>query len=256
MVHDLASLKKRLRRFVRKRVRHRAQLVDFIDELCKIGEVALFGGVIRDLSLDTINSLASDVDIVVKSFPEFTLYDAIESFSPKKNAFGGYRLSLDKWYVDVWEFSDTWAFRQGLVEGKDFNDLIQTTFFNWDAIAYDVNRNFIICKEDYLHPLENRILDINLEDNPNVTGTVVRALRTLDKYNSKFTWRLASYVYENGMRVGNHALIEIDKNDCNRRRLKNEFLVEVFSELENFLKTPADNLFQMVDRQISFTWDD
>jgi len=229
MVQDLTRLEKRLYRFTTKRVKHRFQLLYVLSQLCKNGDVAVFGGVVRDIALGSIIRLKSDVDVVVRSYPGFNLYKVIEPFSPKKNSFGGYRLSLDKWYVDVWELSDTWAFKEGLVNGRGFEDLLRTTFFTWDSIVYHLNKRRLICADDYLLNLSTKILDINLEKNPNIEGSVVRALRMLIKHNARFTRSLSEYVYLHGMEIGVDRILEIDKNDRTRKALSERFLVQIFN---------------------------
>ncbi|POD30579.1 hypothetical protein BKM14_19495 [Pseudomonas syringae pv. syringae] len=53
------------------------------------------------------------------------------------------------------------------------------TFFDWDAVAYDLWGKKLICHDDYLERLRAKTLEINLRPNPSPMGNLIRAIRRL-----------------------------------------------------------------------------
>ncbi len=67
--------------------------------------------------------------------------------------FGGFRLDVAGWPVDIWNATDTWAIRQGFVAYKSIASLTETTVLNWDAILMNWRTGAFICKAGYLEDL-------------------------------------------------------------------------------------------------------
>lgn len=156
-------------------------IVSFLDFVCAavpLGDVYLFGGIIRDLALFGRKGFNSDVDLVVEG-EWSSLIPYIESLGAEKNKFGGYRFYLDRLPVDIWQAKETWAFKEGLVEYKGIGSLPKTTVLNWDAILMDWRTRQFICQPEYFEDIKNRKLDVVLEQNPNPLGMAVRVFRHL-----------------------------------------------------------------------------
>lgn len=171
-----------------------AQLLNFISESLPNSELYLFGGVLRDLALFGKRGFKSDIDIVVdgdwKNCSEY-----IQSLGATKNKFGGFRLDISGWPVDIWHAKETWAIAQGLVQYKDIRSLTKTTILNWDAILMDWKTKKIICPENYLEALRERQMDIVLQQNPNPLGAAVRVFRHLCSKDAKsITQTTAEYL--------------------------------------------------------------
>jgi hypothetical protein len=171
-------------------------VADLLEYLKPAGEVILFGGVLRDLALEGGRVYPSDIDIVVRTSDKERLGTLIKPHRARTNRFGGYRFSLGRWNFDVWSFSDTWAFRAGLVPGDSIDDLLRTTFFDWDAIAYVANSRRFLFGECYFEKIERRVVDINLVANPNPFGAAIRALRIYESGRGQLTPRLAKYTID------------------------------------------------------------
>ncbi|WP_216076156.1 hypothetical protein, partial [Acinetobacter baumannii] len=62
---------------------------------------------------------------------------------------------------------------------RKLEDVLLGTFFDWDAIAYDLWERKLICSDDYLERIRAKRLDINLQPNPSPMGNLVRAIRRL-----------------------------------------------------------------------------
>ncbi|HLL54304.1 MAG TPA: hypothetical protein VK447_12190 [Myxococcaceae bacterium] len=167
-------------------------LVPFIESLKELGEVFAFGGVLRDQALKTPAAFTSDVDLVVSTVREAD-FDALLAGRGVENRFGGYRIRLKKGSVDVWPFSRTWAFRVGAIEGRRPEDLIKTTFFSWDAIAYSLSTGQIHCAETYLEGISAGVVDLQFVDNPYPLGALVRTSRLLVTGKAAITTRLARH---------------------------------------------------------------
>lgn len=195
-VKQFSDLRKRVGRFLSSKAYGRDEVGRLLTNLQEVGDMAIFGGMLRDISLTGNSGFSSDIDLVISCDDKGALQRALGSlkFRCVLNKFGGYRLLLSKWKVDIWALESTWAFREGLLSGRSFEDLIRTTFFDWDAIAYEVGTASIFAVDGYLERLEKRTLDINLERNPNPLGNSVKALRYAEKYGAKFTTRLSRYV--------------------------------------------------------------
>lgn len=170
---------------------------EFLDFLCDAlpgGEVYLFGGVLRDLALLGRRGFSSDVDLVVEGdWVHCVRY--LQSLGACKNRFGGFRLRVAGWPVDIWNAEETWAIRQGLVEYKGAASLVRTTVLNWDAILMNWRNASFVCGPNYLNELRDRILDVVLKQNPNPLGMAVRVFRHLClKDARKVTRRAAEYL--------------------------------------------------------------
>ena len=108
----------------------------------------------------------------------------------------GFALDFVRWKVDVWSIEDTWAHTAGLVQVREPADLLKCTFFDWDAILFDLESEAIVAGENYFQLLAANVLDINLEENPNPRGSLVRALRRGALWKVRFGERLTNFVRE------------------------------------------------------------
>ena len=154
----------------------------------------LFGGVLRDIALLGRRGFNSDIDLVVEgNWSSCVRY--IESLDARKNKFGGYRLEIAGWPIDIWNARETWAIKQGLVPYKNIASLTRTTVLNWDAILMNWRTRCFVYREDYIEAINSRVLDIVLEKNPNPLGMAVRVLRHLcAKDARKITPSAAKYL--------------------------------------------------------------
>jgi len=150
--------------------------LDFITDAIPDGDVYLFGGVLRDLALLGRKGFNSDIDLVVEGNWSH-LVTHLQYLKARKNKFGGYRLILGGWPIDIWNAKETWAIKQGLVPYKGIASLTDTTVLNWDAILMNWRTRKFIYRKNYFEELNSRILDIVLEKNPNPLGMAVRVFR-------------------------------------------------------------------------------
>src|SRR5690606_28975397 len=140
VVQDMGALRQRVERFLRSELLVLPPFNNLLSLAGSFGSVAIFGGLIRDLALGNARDFSSDVDIVVKDMPTHVLTHFASRHAAQQNAFGGFRLPMGRWLFDVWTFEKTWAFSAGLVHGHSLADLLNTTFFNWDAVLFDIEK--------------------------------------------------------------------------------------------------------------------
>jgi hypothetical protein len=155
-----------------------AEFLGFISAALPDGEIYLFGGILRDLALLGRKGFNSDIDLVVEgNWGSCIAY--LQSLGARRNKFGGFRLTVGGWPIDIWNARDTWAIKQGLVSYVGIASLTETTVLNWDAILMNWRTRNFIYRKGYLESLRERLLDIVLEANPNPFGMAVRVFRHL-----------------------------------------------------------------------------
>ena len=188
------SVEHRLAYFFRSPRRWRGEVHDTVRELQKFGTVMVIGGLIRDLTLHSNLEFRSDVDLVVNP-RKLAMFEAyVEERGGKKNRFGGYSWSSSHWRFDVWSLKSTWAHQAGHVKVQEFRDLLNVTFFDCDAVLYDLQSKRLLTKRRYFDNLQHRIVEINLLPNPNPLGNAVRALRYAVTKDFRWGPRLARFV--------------------------------------------------------------
>lgn len=190
------SLKRRIRYFLSSAYRGRTEIHSTLEKMQSFGPIVVIGGILRDLLLSNNQEFKSDLDLVIDPLDPDMFRDYVASFGASKNRFGGFSLVGQQWKIDIWLLKDTWAHQAGHVNISNFSDLLDTTFFNCDAIIYDLSCGQVITKPAYFDELSRRWLEINLQPNPNPIGNTVRAFRYAMRKN--FTWgpRLSKYVEE------------------------------------------------------------
>lgn len=155
-----------------------ADFINFLSDAVPNGELYLFGGILRDIALFGRKGFNSDIDIVVEGDWESCEF-YLQTKGAIKNKFGGYRLQVEGWPIDIWNAKKTWAVTQGLIEYKGIASLTNSTVLNWDAILMNWRTRSFIYGNGYLESLKARRLDVVLEKNPNPIGMAVRVFRHL-----------------------------------------------------------------------------
>jgi hypothetical protein len=145
-----------------------------------LGPVAIIGGLVRDFARKGKVGFRSDVDLVIDAEPSAVAQLAME-MSATPNRFGGFSATHPHWKVDFWSLSNTWASAVGLVEVRSLADLVQTTFFDCDAICYEIKAKGgrLHAQDGYLERIASRVIDVNLLPNPSIDGNLLRAARRI-----------------------------------------------------------------------------
>jgi hypothetical protein len=154
----------------------------------------VIGGLLRDLSFVGNSGFKSDVDFVVDPV-SMTEFDRLAlQRGARLNRFGGFGITLHRWKVDVWPLERTLAAVHGYAKVKSLQDLVHTTFFDCDAVLYDVMAHKVTAKRGFFKRIQSRVIDINLEPNPNPLGNAVRALRYAYRWDAAFGEKLVMHV--------------------------------------------------------------
>lgn len=160
-----------------------------------IPDTVIFGGMLRDFAWGTADSFSSDIDLVTNSSRE-KVYQAISCFSPSINKFGGFRFVSGGQHFDIWALQDTWAFREGFVEATGFDALLQTTFFGVDAAMFHLQTKKYMYSSAHDRGISNRMLELNLAENPNPRSMVRRAVSMALKWNLSISADLGRYMID------------------------------------------------------------
>jgi len=173
-----SALKRRLDRFFWANNTGEMEFLRHVLEANFIGfeRVAVIGGLVRDFAHGGRESFRSDLDLVIDA-PRESVAELASSLRATPNRFGGFGCKQGPWKIDFWALETTWARRY--VPLHSLEDIVSSTFFDWDAAAYDLKGRRLICSEDYLIRIKSKTLDVNLLPNPSPLGNLVRAVRRL-----------------------------------------------------------------------------
>lgn len=148
------------------------------ENFLSFNRMAIIGGMVRDLGWAGKCCFRSDVDLVIDA-PVDEVEALAMRLGARPNRFGGYCYMTGHWKIDFWALLSTWAYREGHTKITQLEDVVSSTFFDWDAILYDVKLRRIICNADYLDNLKARKIEINLLPNPSINGNLLRAVRRI-----------------------------------------------------------------------------
>jgi hypothetical protein len=162
----------------RKQGLHSRRLRTILKNLSAEHEAAIFGGMIRDLTVLGAGGFSSDVDLVIDASAS-TVRTLASRLNATQNVFGGYRAQIASWHIDFWALSETWVHQKNIIEVNDLRDLPSSTFFVNDAVVYLLNERKLYAHENYIKFAIEKILEINVEQTPSVLGNLVRAVRRL-----------------------------------------------------------------------------
>ena len=194
---DLRSLKRRLDRFVWENASTEAVLLRSIlqEHFERFDRVGVIGGLVRDFARGGRSAFKSDLDLVIQGDRKDVTRLA-QAVGAHANRFGGYGFTAGPWKIDFWALESTWAVAQGHVAVENLDDVVHCTFFDWDAIVYDLRSRRLSCDVAYLERLESRRLDISLRSNPGEIGNLLRAARRIIGWKLQAGPRLRVFIEE------------------------------------------------------------
>ncbi|MBN9146078.1 MULTISPECIES: hypothetical protein [unclassified Novosphingobium] len=153
------------------------RLRDILDTyFMKFENVAIVGGLVRDIARRGKVGFKSDIDLVIAA-DHTEVAELACKLHATPNRFGGYASRHPHWKIDFWALETTWAATQGYAHVHGVQDILNTTFFDCDAVCYEIKSRKLYAPNDYLTRLQQRILDINLLPNPSIEGNLLRAIR-------------------------------------------------------------------------------
>ncbi|MBT5265961.1 MAG: hypothetical protein HOL85_14090, partial [Rhodospirillaceae bacterium] len=170
---------------------------------------------------------------VIHSSPRAEFLKKVSEFGAIPNKFGGFGLRFHQWKVDVWHLEDTWARTAGLKQVDEISDILACTFFDWDSIVFDLSTGRLIFDDQYLRKLAEGIMDIQLQENPNPRGSLVRALRRAAAWNVKFGPTLTKFCHRYLELFDWSELVELDRIAFNEAILTHLDQHEIIRRLAN-----------------------
>ncbi len=231
------------------------RFLDFLSSLTPTGDVYLFGGVLRDMALFGKRGFNSDIDVVVEGGWQACSH-FLSRHHAKKNKFGGYRITVGEWPVDIWNAEETWAIRQGYVQYDGVASLLKTTILNWDAILMNWRTKVFISSKTYLDNLRGGVMDIVLDKNPNPLGMYVRILRHMYcKDATKVSSSVLKYLYDNSIYYS-YAQVSASEGRSYDRSVITEPFYEYFSSssvaLLEFLENENGVRSMIMEKEFDF----
>lgn len=130
----------------------------------------LLGGAARDILLDGAAAIPRDLDIVVEGA---SVGELAAIFPLGRNYFGGLQGEMTGVKVDIWPLASSWGLR-GL-EHPSFQDLVQRTTFNLEAIAFELGSELIVYEAGYFRCMEEKELELVFEPVPVPPLNLIRA---------------------------------------------------------------------------------
>ncbi|MGX9181193.1 hypothetical protein [Mesorhizobium sp. BHbdii] len=204
-------LARQARSLLRKLATREGFVAEVLEELGESGRVALIGGALRELRYAPVRHFRSDLDFVVEVRKQDAWKRLVERRCAKPNKFGGFRVSYHHIDIDFWDVTCSWAHTSGYKAVNNLEDVLDTTFFNVDAMIYLLDENKVHAKVGTLEDLDRRFLDINLCPNPNPLGASVRALRRMYELDMRASSNLVQYIASQIDAVGWAKIVMVDR---------------------------------------------
>ena len=167
-------------------------LRSLLSSLSAMGELAIFGGAIRDIVISPNLQRFRDIDIVVSVLSNDELLPVFHNLQFRRTRFGGFHCILEGVCLDVWALGATWAFKEGLLR-IDIENLPRSTFLSIDAIAVTLADRKLY-EYRFFESIKEKTIDIVLEKNPFPALCVLRSLVLRRKYDFIYSNSLRTYI--------------------------------------------------------------
>lgn len=233
------SLEIKLRRYVLSLKKH-DELSTFIQFLNRSGEAYIFGGAPRDVAF-VGRRIVNDLDIIVSGDLDSK---AVEQFSEvaRRTNFGGLRVSIGRFDVDIWELRKSYAFRFDSSDFISVRNLLGTVCFSTDGIAVSLKSGRTIKSSAFEKALQLKLLDFIVPPPELKAVVAARIARLMLKLDLELTPAVASYFIQSYEEFGAPALIEAEAR-WGERRILNEVSVELIKvEIWNAVKRAYQQL--------------
>lgn len=196
---DNTTAKKRIERFFGSKKNGIHPIVVFLNFITSDGKDAyVIGGCLRDITLRGSAQFKGDIDVVFDGTEKDLLSRLhIWGYNYTRTKFGGYRIDIGSFQLDIWNIDNTWAFKHNLVRPTTPERLLATTVLNWDAILYRWRTRTLLCEDLYFKDMQDGKLEIILDKNPNEIKALLKALNIATANHAyKFGPRLQKFIHE------------------------------------------------------------
>lgn len=213
------------------------QIRGFINNLEKHGEVIFFGGYIREKYL-SLKTKPRDIDIVFDGreadfdLRSYLINDMeIEESLISVNEYGGLKINFEAIKIDIWKMLDTEAFKHNLKKYTGWKSLTDTTYSNFDAIAFNYS-----CKElddsKFQQLLKSSVVEIVLPDNKDIILNLTKLLVHKKHYQLYFDKEL---IFSDSIKQ--EYLNNFDKIEqmCDKQKIRYGKCILDENEIANFI---------------------
>lgn len=159
-------------------------------------EIYVFSGIIRDFLTGDYSGIR-DIDFVLTEDKYFRdLICKLERkniINVKFNQFGGIKIIFKQIHIDIWCIQNTWGIRN---EEKDatVDALIDSAFFNFQAIVYSLRKHKFIYHADFCRFLQTKIMDVVYWKNPNIELCIVNVCHYWTLYGYYISKNLVCWI--------------------------------------------------------------
>lgn len=190
----------------------------------QIGEAFLFGGLVRD-SMFGSSGAFGDLDIFVSGPLDVDFATMISQASRRTN-FGGIRLVVGKFDVDIWELPKSYAFRMESGRSISIPSLLDTVCFSTDAVAVSLMDSRIISSSKFRRTLRTRRFEFVKMPLAVEMLQVVRIARLIVKNRVLPNTDVARYFLEGVKEYGRETLVKADADKWKSRKILDQLLVD------------------------------
>jgi hypothetical protein len=193
----------------------------------KIGEAYLFGGLVRDALIGSAG-VFGDVDIFVSGPLDSEFAEHISRIHRRTN-FGGMRLVVGRFDVDIWELAKSQAFRFERGADKSIKGLLSTVCFSTDAVAVSLVRGNVLADASFNRTLQTRVFEFVSKPTSLEILQVVRIARIFIKNSVRPNIEVCRYFADGVDAFGIDGLVEAEQK-WKGRRLLDERLVSLVDQ--------------------------
>lgn len=166
-----------------------AAVDSLLTDLVELGEVVIVGGGPRDWLL---GKEPRDLDFVVNT-RQGALASVLEPRQVRRNRYGGYKLLVENFQVDVWSLEATWAFSYLRVKSPTLDDLPRTAFYNVDAIAVSI-LDGTVYDGGFEAAVRDKELSVIFAENPFPVLCAARGLALAKRYGFRLGRSVVQYI--------------------------------------------------------------
>ena len=251
------ALRKRFSTFVSRRKDRPAALSEVIRVVRQGGlTVFAFGGAPRGVLHEGGFYRPRDLDLVFDDEHFRVFQSAFESCILRRNSYGGLRLRITDMAVDAWPLGATWAFRTGVCSPPSFETLPRTTFLNVDGLVVELSpqrgKSRRVFEAGFFSAWQQKLLDINLRDNPHPSVCVARTLCISRRFGFRLSPALARYLWEMLTALPAEELLRSQVLHYGRIEFPADSLDAVRHHLERYLDLSTSSPFALFQMELPF----
>lgn len=173
----------------------------------------IIGGFIRD----SINDEKSrDIDIILNCYDSSVTEKLIAEHNLRyqKNCFNGYKILINNIVIDIWNINNHNLFEKGIYE-KEFKNLKETTFINYDSLVYDLKNKKLDIKY-YLEFLSSNTINFvgsrkAIDNNQQKYLSIVKIFSICYNKNVMLSPDVQTYIYDNYFKNKDNFILELKK---------------------------------------------